>query len=211
MTDRTYRRSGRDRYDRDRGFNRQAEQFDATDYGWRDEERGYSQMGEGWRDEDFGQFDTAGQSYGREAPRERNREPGYARRGEFRDDNRPARGWFDRAADSVAGFFADDGAFRRPQRDFRGQGPLGYVRSDERILEDANDTLAEDWAVDARQISVAVSSGEVTLDGAVPSRRQKRRAEDLIDDLSGVKNVQNNLRVRESDQGRIEAGTAGAI
>ena len=43
-----------------------------------------------------------------------------------------------------------------------------------------------------------MASGEVTLDGTVPSREQKRRAEDLIDSLSGVKHVQNNLRVSET-------------
>ena len=65
-------------------------------------------------------------------------------------------------------------------------------------MEDACDCLTDDWGVDARQISVTVKGGEVTLDGTVPSRQQKRRAEDLIDDLSGVKHVQNNLRVQES-------------
>ncbi len=43
-----------------------------------------------------------------------------------------------------------------------------------------------------------MSGGEVTLNGTVTSREQKRRAEDLVEDLSGVKHVQNNLRVRES-------------
>ena len=64
-------------------------------------------------------------------------------------------------------------------------------------MEDACEALTEDWGVDARQISVSVSNGEVTLDGKVPSRQQKRRAEDCVDDLSGVRNVQNNLRVEE--------------
>ena len=37
--------------------------------------------------------------------------------------------------------------------------------------------------------------GEVTLSGTVNSRLEKRRAEDVADDVSGVKHVQNNLRV----------------
>ena len=45
---------------------------------------------------------------------------------------------------------------------------------------------------------MTVSDGEVTLDGTVPSRQQKRRAEDCVDDVSGVRHVQNNLRVQES-------------
>ncbi len=260
MADRTYR-SGRDRYDPDRGYSRQAEQFD--DYSWRDNERGYGQM-EGWREEDYGQFDTAGQSYSRdrEAARDWGRDPSYARRNEYRsgpagygsarpdygryrpeargfasftgndfggrDFSTPrytasrayspygygapapsreyrdyrgtwggdGRSWFDRASDTVAGWFSDDDD-ERYARGYRGRGPSGYTRSDERIMEDACDALTEDWGVDARQISVAVNDGEVTLDGTVPSREQKRRAEDCVDDLSGVRNVQNNLRVQE--------------
>jgi osmotically-inducible protein OsmY len=75
---------------------------------------------------------------------------------------------------------------------------VGYTRSDERILEDACDALTEDWRVDARKIQVSVSNGEVTLEGTVPGRLQKRRAEDCVEDLSGVRHVQNNLRVDEA-------------
>jgi osmotically-inducible protein OsmY len=278
MTDRTYR-SGRDRYERDRyergrGYNQQAEQFDAADYNWRDDKRAYGQMGDGWREEDYGQFDTAGQSYGRDrqAARDWGRDPSYRTTGEFnaygptsqgrspsrgfgsftgndfggRDFNAPrytasaaaygagsqlaanrgewresygaspsreyrdyrgtrgggrageGRGWIDRASDAVASWFSDDDDDSRGERGYRGHGPSGYTRSDERIKEDACDRLTDDWGVDARQVSVTVNDGEVTLDGTVPSRGQKRRAEDCIDDLSGVRHVQNNLRVQES-------------
>src|SRR5690606_25759303 len=111
------------------------------------------------------------------------------------------RNWFDRATDTVAGWFSDDDDDDdRRERDYgyRGHGPMGYTRSDERILEDASDALTDDWGVDARQITVSVKDGEITLDGTVPSRRQKRRAEDCVEDLSGVRHVQNNLRVRET-------------
>ena len=73
------------------------------------------------------------------------------------------------------------------------------------------DVFHHNWGVDARQISVTVNNGEVTLDGTVPSREQKRRAEDCIDDLSGVKNVQNNLRVQERaawERDKSETGAA---
>ncbi len=118
------------------------------------------------------------------------------------------RNWLDRASDTVAGWFSDDD--ERYDRGYRGQGPSGYTRSDERIMEDACDALTEDWGVDARQISVAVSNGEVTLDGTVPSRQQKRRAEDVIDDLSGVRNVQNNLRVQDSAWDRNNSAEFGS-
>lgn len=111
---------------------------------------------------------------------------------------RTERGFFERAGDEVASWFGDEEAARRREQDHRGRGPAGYTRSDERIREDVNDRLTEDWRVDARAVEVSVANGEVTLDGTVPSREQKRRAEDLVDSLSGVKHVQNNLRVSEA-------------
>lgn len=79
---------------------------------------------------------------------------------------------------------------------FRGKGPKGYQRSDERLTEDINERLTYDDDVDASEISVAVSGGEATLTGTVNSRHEKRRAEDLADDVSGITHVQNNLRVK---------------
>ena len=114
-----------------------------------------------------------------------------------RGGNRNEPGFLERASETVASWFNDDDGYRSRSRGYRGHGPANYNRSDERVLEDACDALTEDWGVDARNIQVTVSNGDVTLDGTVPSREQKRRAEDCVDDLSGVKNVQNNLRVQE--------------
>ncbi len=86
--------------------------------------------------------------------------------------------------------------------DHRGRGPSDYTRSDERIREDVNENLTNDWAVDARNVRVKVEDGEVTLDGTVSTRLQKRRAEDCAEDVSGVGHVQNNLRVSEVDERR---------
>ncbi|OAP36524.1 hypothetical protein AU381_18665 [Sinorhizobium glycinis] len=79
---------------------------------------------------------------------------------------------------------------------FRGKGPRGYKRSDDRIAEDVNDRLTEDPWLDASGIEVSVSNGEVTLGGFVSSRLDKRRAEDCADGVPGVSHVQNNLRAR---------------
>jgi osmotically-inducible protein OsmY len=109
---------------------------------------------------------------------------------------RGGRDWWDRASDEVMSWFGDEDAARRRQRDYRGRGPQSYTRSDDRIREDINDNLTDDWGVDARNITVSVSNGEATLDGTVSTRLQKRRAEDCAEDVSGVKHVQNNLRVQ---------------
>ena len=117
-----------------------------------------------------------------------------------RYDSGEDRGWWDRASDAVASWFGDEDAERRrhmdQQREHRGRGPKNYRRSDERIKEDVNDRLSDDYYVDASDIEVAVSNTEVTLTGTVNSRADKRRAEDIADSVSGVTNVENRLRVK---------------
>ncbi|HYC66216.1 MAG TPA: BON domain-containing protein [Reyranellaceae bacterium] len=84
---------------------------------------------------------------------------------------------------------------------YRGKGPRGYVRSDERIREEICDCLTIDSYVDASDIEIAVKGGEVHLDGWVRDRDAKRRAEDIAENCSGVRHVQNNLRVKPEGEG----------
>jgi osmotically-inducible protein OsmY len=89
------------------------------------------------------------------------------------------------------------------QGEHRGRGPKNYNRSDERIREDVCDRLCDESNVDASEIEIQVAKGEVTLSGSVSSRDQRRAAEDCVENISGVKHVQNNLRVQDkgsSDQ-----------
>lgn len=87
---------------------------------------------------------------------------------------------------------------------FRGHGPKGYRRTDERITEDLCERLSDDDDVDASQISVEVHGGVATLTGTVPDRRMKHRAEDLAEHCSGVTDIENRIRVVRQDdrQGR---------
>jgi hypothetical protein len=78
---------------------------------------------------------------------------------------------------------------------YAGRGPKGYTRTDERIREDVCDRLSWDDEVDATEIIVRVQNGEVTLEGRVETRHMKRRAEDIAEDVSGVSDVHNTLRV----------------
>jgi len=82
------------------------------------------------------------------------------------------------------------------QGEHYGRGPQGYKRSDERIKEDINDRLTWHGNVDATNIQVNVKSGEVTLEGTVSDRYQKRMAEDVAEQVAGVNDVQNRLRVQ---------------
>lgn len=92
----------------------------------------------------------------------------------------------------------------------RGRGPKNYVRSDERIREDVSDRLADHAHLDASEIDVQVKNGEVTLTGTVEDRMSKRRAEDCADDVSGVKHVQNNLRVKSAEPTVTSTSAAAA-
>jgi osmotically-inducible protein OsmY len=89
-----------------------------------------------------------------------------------------------------------------------GRGPNGYTRSDDRIREDICDRLTQHGLIDASQIDVAVSNGDVTLRGRVPDRESKRRAEDVADSVFGVHDVRNELRtsaIGEVAEARDEA------
>jgi osmotically-inducible protein OsmY len=177
----------------DWGFGRSA-----PDYGRWDWTRG-SNFGSGdFGRGHFGDYDRdAAYGYGSR------REGGY--RGARSDYEREAvygprdeRGFWDRASDEVSSWLGDEEAERRRRMDqFRGRGPKGYKRSDDRIREDISDRLTDDWRVDASDIEVSISGGEVTLTGHVDSRDAKRRAEDIAESVAGVKHVQNNLRVKD--------------
>ena len=78
---------------------------------------------------------------------------------------------------------------------YAGLGPKGYTRTDERIREDVCDRLSWNDEVDATEIIVRVQNGEVTLEGRVETRHMKRLAEDIAEDVSGVVDVHNTLRV----------------
>jgi len=79
-----------------------------------------------------------------------------------------------------------------------GRGPRGYQRSDDRIREEVNDRLTAHGLIDATDVDAQVSGGEVTLTGFVDSRRAKRAAEDVAEEVDGVREVHNQLRVRTS-------------
>lgn len=111
-----------------------------------------------------------------------------------------SRGRSDFGRDVEHGYRGDVGAtgseLRRPQGGgFAGRGPKGYLRTDERIREDVCDRLSQDDDVDATEIEVRVQDGEVTLEGSVATRRMKHQAEDLAEEVGGVKDVHNRLRV----------------
>jgi hypothetical protein len=69
-----------------------------------------------------------------------------------------------------------------------------------------NDRLSDDNYLDASDVEVMVTNAEVTLTGTVHNRNDKRRAEDMAESVSGVTNVENRLRVKQSNYG-VYTGT----
>lgn len=125
----------------------------------------------------------------------------------FRDDAHGSDAWIPPEEDTET-YIGPMRRYRRTGRRFRaergphtGVGPVGYRRSDERIREDVCEFLTQDGLVDASNIEVAVEQGEVTLEGSVDSRAQKRRAEDLCEVVRGVVDVHNRLRLTPSPGG----------
>lgn len=92
---------------------------------------------------------------------------------------------------------------------FAGRGPKGWQRPDDRIREDINERLTDHPEIDASEIEVQVKNGEVTLTGTVEHRHAKRMAEDIAENISGVKDVHNNIRVQQqgSDKEHQQTGT----
>lgn len=83
---------------------------------------------------------------------------------------------------------------------FSGRGPKGWQRSDERIKEDVNERLTDHPHIDASEIEVNVKNGEVTLTGTAEDRNTKRQVEEVAEQVSGVKEVHNQIRVQENHQ-----------
>jgi hypothetical protein len=80
------------------------------------------------------------------------------------------------------------------------RGPKGYSRSDERIREDISERLYHSAHIDSSEVSVTVQGGKVTLEGTVPNRWMRHAIENEADRCTGVRDIDNNIRVQSSDE-----------
>ncbi|MFB9991376.1 BON domain-containing protein [Deinococcus oregonensis] len=126
--------------------------------------------------------------------------------GSFRDDRQSQGGM---SSSMGMGSGMGMGTDQSGMMSHRGKGPKGYQRNDDRIREEVNDALEDDHGVDASNIEVQVQGGEVTLTGTVTDRQQKRRAEEAIEHLRGVRDVHNQLRMAQGGQGGAMQGGMG--
>ncbi|MBC7419205.1 MAG: BON domain-containing protein [Bdellovibrio sp.] len=88
---------------------------------------------------------------------------------------------------SESGFRTDDRS--EPNQDTED------LRSDGKIDEEARKALANNLEIDVSNIEVSVEAGVITLTGTVKSRHIKRLAENIIDELPEVFDINNNLRI----------------
>ena len=95
------------------------------------------------------------------------------------------------------------------QGGYAGRGPKNWVRSDQRILEDVNEALTRHPDVDASEVDVQVSGGEITLTGTVSTRHEKRASEDCAWNIAGVRDVHNQLKIRQGVMDRISSAITG--
>ena len=82
-----------------------------------------------------------------------------------------------------------------PRGPHRGKGPKNFVRSDERLTELVNELLMDHGEIDATHVNVETKNGEVTVTGTVEDRWQRREIEDLIEGMSGVKDVHIAIKI----------------
>jgi hypothetical protein len=79
---------------------------------------------------------------------------------------------------------------------YSGAGPRNYRRADERIRDDVCELFTRNGQLNASGLEIDVQNGEVTLRGDVRYRQEKRLAEDMASFVSGVRDVNNQIRVR---------------
>jgi len=81
------------------------------------------------------------------------------------------------------------------------RGPKGWQRSDDRLKEDICERLDHSGDIDSSEVTVTVAEGKVVLDGTVSDRSMKYAMEDLVDNVPGVKDIDNRVRVSRDDGG----------
>lgn len=69
-------------------------------------------------------------------------------------------------------------------------------KSDQEIFEEVSETLFKNKFIDASDIQVIVSDGVVELNGWVNTREDKKEAEQCIEFISGVNDIQNFIHLR---------------
>jgi len=68
-------------------------------------------------------------------------------------------------------------------------------RPDAQLAQELQEILSKDPELDSTEIEVEVEGGAVTLRGVVDSSDARLLAEELVESVTGVREVHNNLKV----------------
>lgn len=85
-----------------------------------------------------------------------------------------------------------------------GRGPRNYRRSDACIRDDVCEALTRHPDIDATDVLVMVSDGEVILTGSVHEREDRLLVEEVVGEISGVLSVMNDLKVIRAPEDPLE-------
>jgi hypothetical protein len=88
------------------------------------------------------------------------------------------------------------------------RGPKGYRRSDDRLREEICERIAQSERIDAGDVTVGVQDASVTLEGTIADRAMKYELEELVDRVTGVREVDNRVRIRVRRSGPRRARPA---
>ena len=86
------------------------------------------------------------------------------------------------------------GGPKKPPTITHGRHPRGYRRPDRVILQEIRQRLCDRPDIEAAEVHVSVAGGLVRLTGVVPDEQQKRRIEDCVRNVTGVRRVGNGIR-----------------
>lgn len=189
-------RDGWDRGGREQDWSGRPDRWRSRDQG------GYG--GDSGRGGDWGRLGASGMSSYDDRDRQGRMSGDLGRQPAFDNYSGAGRDWGERSdrRGERWGGDRDDRTVYVARGEHAGKGPKGYQRSDERIREEVSDQLSDHGEIDASDIEVKVQGGEVTLSGTVMDRRQKRLAEDCAENVRGVRDVHNQLRVQQG-QGNV--------
>ncbi|MFB3910116.1 MAG: BON domain-containing protein [Candidatus Eisenbacteria bacterium] len=177
----------RDRWNRDRWNRERRREIARPGLWWGESDARYTA-------EPYERYGRYGGLYGREErddrpDRDESRYAPYERGGREQERGNDERGYDEWVRPTITGRHA-------------GRGPRGYRRSDDRIRDEVCDRLTDHGWIDARDVEVRVEDGDVALEGSVETREEKRLAEEVAEQVGGVRDVQNRIRVRTRRFGR---------
>ncbi|TYC10575.1 BON domain-containing protein [Bizionia gelidisalsuginis] len=82
--------------------------------------------------------------------------------------------------------------------------PSSFSKTDSEIVDEVVKALKHSWSVPESKVKVKVENGWVTLEGELPWNYQREDAKKAVHNLSGVKGVSNNIKIKSESHDAIE-------